>query len=59
MLKVGDKIRADLITFGNSRPWTIWVDEKWNENTQTWEAFNRFVSVGIELGNYGSSRALY
>ena len=58
-LKIGDKIRSEQITFGNSRPWTIWIDEKWNENTQSWEAFNRFVSVGIELGNYGSSRALY
>ncbi|HIR74597.1 TPA: DUF1906 domain-containing protein [Candidatus Ventrenecus avicola] len=60
MLQVGEKIKCTRpVYYGNSRPWTFYVDERWNEQLQQWEAFDRFVSVGLELGNYKSSRALY
>ena len=60
-LKKGDKLKAifDVDKYGSTRPWCMYFDQIWNDETNAWEDFNAFVSVGIELGTLGSSRALY
>ena len=60
-LKKGVKLKAifDVDKFGATRPWCMYFDQIWNNETNTWDDFNAFVSVGIEFGTSGSSRALY
>lgn len=63
MLHPGDKIKINYnnqTNPGQSRPWTMFVDEVQIAGSSVgFEAFNCFVSVGLEDAGSGSGRAWY
>ncbi len=62
ILKKGDKIKvtgSSYSIYGASRLWTIFVSHVYNKETDSFDEFNKFVSVGLELGCSKEDRALY
>ena len=61
-IKKGDKIKvtgSSYSIYGASRLWTIFVSHVYNKETDSFDEFNKFVSVGLELGCSKEDRALY
>ena len=57
-LAAGTKIGIAGSTCGSSRPYLLYVNRIFNDDTNEWEAFDKFIDLRFDLGNMPNNRLL-